>query len=284
MKRFKYRLAIFIFTIIPIIGFGQASVSKMNKEGVYIGINSTLLQNSIVHEVNNSLEYKSPNPSIKIGGSLETGYSFSSYFGINLGIGYLKYEQESFLYNYTDTAYNLMDSENDMYEMRKNAHSISDIQTIGMLDIPIALNISIPLGFKSFLYLKPGIALDIPIENSSEIEGNISYVGYYPKYNVEIHDIPYENFNSSNFKNVTTELKIPNIILMLNIKAGVEFFMGRMFLVSIGANYNQSITKFTDTNQTVLSGETELNSLSNLSGSSKLIGIGGYIGLSIFPF
>lgn len=173
--------------------------------------------------------------------SVEAGYFFSRYFGLSSGIGLSPYSSRFFLETYSNSL-DTIDSENEEYERRISGRDIDETQKIYFLEIPLMLNLQLPFGKAIGFYVQGGINLAIPVSGNYSSSGIFTYTGYYPAYNVLLHDIPYEGFKSNVDVEKTGDLKINTFIPELAVSGGFYFRTDKQFQIAIGAFYKKMLS------------------------------------------
>ncbi len=173
--------------------------------------------------------------------SAEAGYFFSKYFGISSGIGLSPYSSRFFLETYSNSL-DTIDSESEEYERRISGRDIDETQKIYFLEIPLMLNLKLPFGKAVGFYVQGGINLAIPVVRNYSSSGIFTYTGYYPAYNVLLHDIPYEGFKSNVDVEKTGDLKVNTFIPELAASGGFYFRTDKQFQIAIGAFYKKMLS------------------------------------------
>ena len=202
--------------------------------------------------------------------SIDAGYFFSKYFGISTGIGLSPYITQLFLDTYSNSL-DTVDVENESYERRISGNNIDETQKIYFLEIPVILNFQCPFSKAIGFYLNGGINLAIHVGNTYSSAGTFSYSGYYPAYNVVLHDIPYEGFKSNVKNDVSGELKVKTLNPELIASGGFYFSNQKHFQISAGFFYKSLFSDISDyppvENFQLSTHENQLRSL--MEGSEK---------------
>jgi hypothetical protein len=202
--------------------------------------------------------------------SVDAGYFFSKYFGLSTGIGFSPYITQLSLDPYSNSL-DTIDSENESYERRISGNNINETQKIYFLEIPLILNFQCPISKSFGFYLQGGINLAIHVGSNFSSSGTFSYSGYYPAYNVVLHDIPYEGFKSNVKNDVSGELNIKTLNPELVATGGLYFQNQKHFQISAGIFYKSmfsDLAEYSTTGSFQLSThENQLRSL--MEGSNK---------------
>ena len=155
--------------------------------------------------------------------------------GVGLGAHYgmcdLNLECQEFFYSY-----NTYDDENENFEYRAYGRDLKEKQTIHVIEIPVYCH----LGFKNLSFnIGPEIAVPISAKSKTN-SGDVELTGYYPKYNVELTDLPNHGFGKYDVigKQCVLDTKItwginacfgysfPLKAFDLNLGVGVKYMFG----------------------------------------------------------
>lgn len=109
--------------------------------------------------------------------------------GVHYGIANRSIESGKFVYSC-----NTIDDENDNLEYRAYGNDVKEKQAIHLLEVPIYYQLRVK---NLFVNIGPEIAIPIKAEYETT-EGNVTLSGYYPKYNVELKDLPNHGFGDYN--------------------------------------------------------------------------------------
>ena len=164
----------------------------------------------------------------------------------NIGIGAYyalakhSLDSEEFFYSC-----DIVDDENENFIYKAHGKDIKENQTIHFIEIPIYYQLRI----KSFFFnIGPKIAIPIKSEYNMT-KGNVELTGYYPKYNVELTDLPNHGFANYNIEgekgNLDTQIACGANVgigyclsvgsIDLNLKAFAEYMFNDY--VAKGKNY-----------------------------------------------
>lgn len=173
--------------------------------------------------------------------SVDAGYFFSKYVGLSTGVGLSPYISHFYLDTYSNSL-DTIDSENENYERRISGRDIEEVQKIYFLEIPLILRLQYPFGKAIGIFVQSGMNLAIPVGKNYSSSGTFTYTGYYPAYNVLLHDIPYEGFKSNVEVEKSGELKVKTFNPELFASGGFYFRTERQFQISLGVFYKKILS------------------------------------------
>lgn len=105
--------------------------------------------------------------------------------GARYGICNFNLESKEFFYSC-----NVYDDENDNLEYKAHGRDLKEKQIIHIIEIPVYYHYRL-----KNLCFKVGPEIAIPISAKGKtVSGNVELSGYYPKYNVELKDLPNHGF------------------------------------------------------------------------------------------
>lgn len=254
-----------------------------NKDQFCIGIILTPQQTSIsIEGFSDNLDF-TKGSSINI--ALNGAYYFSRYIGISFGAGFNPCSSEIFLSSYS-TEFSAVDSENESYEMQIEGRSITEIQNISFLTIPVSVALRIPAGDKFGFFLNGGVSAEIPVIKTYDVTGTFTYDGYYPAYPVTLENIPAYGFPSDLLTTVSDELEIKSFNAALTASGGFYFYLGTSLQVSLGAHFSRvlsDISNYSDNSNFRLTSQAgELNSMMEGSTNAGVQALGISLGFRYF--
>jgi hypothetical protein len=249
--------------------------------GLSINPSHTLISDGSSNTIKNiKSSYKS-----SISAFFETGYYINRFIGLSTGIGFNSYASISSLTNYQQS-YDTTDLENESYNRRIYGENIKEIQKISFLQIPLLINLNIPVNKSLSFFLHTGVGFSMPLNSRYSSSGTFSYSGYYQSYNVLFSDIPFEGFQSDVKSDVEGELKIRPLIFDFIASAGMNFSTQKKAQFSFGLLFINSLTEFSDYEYTssfrLSSSPNKVKSLIEGSNRVKARSIGFRIGLRYF--
>jgi len=251
-------------------GYSQEADSTIVKPGLFVGLSFGPSQSTISNEGMLTVANLVSNSQNSFGGLFEIGYFFSKSIGISSGIGFSTYKSQIELATYQNK-FNTTDSENEAYERQVSGTDIKETQKVGFLNLPICLDIRLPLSKKMGFFLQPGIGFAIPVTKKYTSSGTFTYKGYYPAYNVLLQNLPAYGF-PANVNSVTDgSLEIKSLHINALISAGFDFVIQKNIQLGIAAFYSKSlsnIASYPSPDKFQLSPDAnQINSL--MGGSSK---------------
>ncbi len=281
-------LSLFMAAILNTVLYAQGTDSRRvyeNKDKLYIGILLTPQQTSIQNDgFSNSLTLTKGN-SINI--SVEGAYYFSKFAGISFGAGYNPYSSELSLSRYeVDFSATDSDTPPENYEMQIDGKSITEIQNISFLSIPVSLALRVPAGNKVGFFINAGVSAEIPMVKTYDGSGTFTYDGYYAVYPVTLHNLPEYGFASDLPTKVSEELDIKSFNAALSASGGIYFYLGTSFQIALGAHFSKSlsgISNYTSDNDFYLTTKAnELNSIMEGTSKTGIQAMGISLGLRYF--
>ena len=273
-----------ILSNLAIMGFSQGTTVYTGKENISLGLTVFAGQNALQNTLPDAYTY-SEKSMVSPGGEIELNYSLSRFLGLGIGLGYQNFKSELTLDDYSSTLSSI-DNEGDNFIMEISGNSISDKQSLGLLTIPVSVQLKVPVSSKLFLFVQPGICVSIPVLKKSSTTGTFTYNGYYPDYNVTLTDLPQYGF-ASNYQS-TDENKLPTsrMILLSQTRAGITYSLNYKLSLSAGLSYLKSLSNVVENTEDELltTSMDDLKSTSVLSTKGSLSGISGFINISWFIF
>ena len=247
----------------------EADSSKVKSPGLFVGISVGSLQSQILNTGMLTIDKTVSNKLNGMTGSVEAGYFFSKWFGLSTGIGYTSCKGQLTLASYQNR-FNTTDTENETYERQVTGSGITENQNIGMVSIPINLNLRLPLGNKLGFFLQGGLEASIPVQKSYQSSGTFTFKGYYPAYNVLLQNLPAYGFPTNAAIATNGSLKINSLCLEATATAGFDLFIAEKVQLLVAATYLQSlssISAYTQPEKFQLS--SDINQINSLMGGSS---------------
>ncbi len=261
--------AILILSAQVILSQGTA-VSLTKHKGLFMGVSFGPSQSQIVNVATSSVSNFTTGKSISFNGMLEIGVFTSKNFGITSGIGYNSYKSLLTLDSYSSD-FITTDSENESYERRVSGSNIREDQKVGLLSIPLCLNLRIPFGESVGMFIQGGAELLKPVGKTYSSTGTFTFKGYYSAYNVLLENLPAYGFPTNQSSATNGELELKPISFDLLAAAGLDFSLSHKMQLAVMACYSKSlssISNYSSTGNFQLSGDiNQINSL--MEGSSK---------------
>lgn len=229
-------------------GFSQGTdLRSRRKHSFYFGFNFCPTKTSIINSGISTISALSSAKKNSLSGNIEAGYYFSRFFGLATGIGYSAYTSNISLGVYNNS-YDTVDSDTprENYTRYISGRDIKEIQKISMLNVPLIVNLRIPVNEIFGLYLQSGVNLSIPIKSHYSSSGLFTYEGYYSAYNIRITDIPYEGFEKDYNNNSEGELKVNSFNAELIASGGVSYAIHNKVQISLGVMYSKLLSDLSD--------------------------------------
>ncbi len=259
--------------------------SKVKSPGLFVGITGGMLQSQILNTGMLTIANTVSNKMNGMTGTLEAGYFFSNWFGLSTGISYTSYKGQLTLASYQNK-FNTTDSENETYERQVTGTAITENQNIGMVSIPLNLNVRLPLGNKLGFFVQGGLEAAIPVQKSYQSSGTFTFKGYYPSYNVLLQNLPAYGFPSNAAIATNGSLKLNSLCLSATGTAGFDLFIQEKMQLAIAATYGQSLSSISAYKQPekfqLSSDITQINSLMGGSSQATIQAMGVKISLRYF--
>ena len=247
----------------------QSDSSKVNTRGFFAGISLGTAQTQIMNQGMLSVSALQSDKKNGLAGILEIGYLFSNNFGLSSGIGFKSYESQLSLKSYQNK-FNTIDSENETYERQVSGINITEDQNIGTLSIPVLLNLRLPFGKKTGLFLQGGIGADFPVIKTFQSSGTFTFKGYYPAYNVLLENLPAYGFPSNTVVSTNGKLDLKPVYFDALASAGLDFSIAENMKLIITACYTSSISKISNyTSPEKFQLSSDINQINSFMGGSN---------------
>lgn len=248
----------------------EVDSSLVVKPGLFVGFSFGPSQSHISNEGTLTVANLNSNAQNSFGGSIDIGYFFSKHIGLSTGIGFTSYKTQLTLASYQNT-FNTTDSEDESYERQVTGTNITEEQKVGLLSLPVCLDIRLPLNKKIGFFLQTGVNLAIPVSKKYTSSGTFTFKGYYPGYNVLLSDLPTYGF-PTNFKSTASgQLEIKSLNVNVIAATGFDYFIQKQIQIAVEATYSKSlsnISAYSSPDKFQLSSDiNQINSL--MGGSSK---------------
>lgn len=215
-------------------------ISSGKKSHFFIGFNVSPGQSTIMNNGSTAITQLKSNGKSSISAGIEAGYMFSDYIGISSGIGYSSLQSDITLASYT-TNYDTVDN-TESYKRYITGEDITEKQKISFLNIPLLVNLQIPLNSGFGFYLQSGLNFSIPLGKSYSSSGKFTYEGFYPAYNIRITGVPYEGFEQNYSTTDEGELNIKPFNLELIASGGIHVTLQEKIQFALGLSYNKLLS------------------------------------------
>jgi hypothetical protein len=228
-----------------VLGSGQALFSQGNDsirgKGLFAGISLGPTQTQVLNEGTSAVSDIVSGNGNSFSGVAEVGYFFSKYIGLSSGIGFSSYKANVTLADWQSN-FNATDSENQNFEMRASGTNISEDQKLSYLNIPVYLNLRLPIKGKIGLFLQTGVNLAFLTGKDYTSNGIFTYKGYYSKYNVVLENLPQYGFPTNKATTAQGSLGVKSFTVFAVASAGVDYFVAEKYQIALAATYNKSVS------------------------------------------
>lgn len=211
---------------------------------------------------------------------LGLGYTFNNYIGIASGLTYYTLRSEISSDRYSDQVESY-DSEGDFFIMNIQGENYSESAGAHYLQIPMTFLLNIPLSYTFNILFEPSLTYSVLMKGEFETQGNFSYRGYYPDYNLTLSDLPEYGFEDDVETNYTGKMTLRNIA-GASIKLGLRLKFSSTLSMQFGGIYGTSFSPLMKEDQYTnhpLVSPTQFNSAIGAANNQRLHRFGGFIGL-----
>lgn len=171
---------------------------------------------------------------------------FSEYFpwALKTGIGWGMYNSNASFSSLYDTIGGLTDDDGDSYEGRYNYANVKEKNALKYIEIPLLIHVG--NSFNSMgvrAWMEVGMKLGINVGCTFEGDGKYTSEGYYPSWNVTIHDVSALGFvsNADIYGNVCIP-DVNKVVLWAVAGAGLHVPFGDRLGLRLGVGCAYSLT------------------------------------------
>lgn len=267
MKK-QYKITLFAL----LISFSLCGQTERFSLSINGGRSYTMLENSIPDSKTTE----------KLGYTMNILFNLaiSHSFAIGLGAAYSNYSSEVSLGKYY-SATSTTDNEGDNYEFRLYGTNLKENQSIDMFEIPFAIILQNQEHKKFKTFLQLGVKAMLPIQsNFSVMSGEIETRGYYPKYNVELNNIPNHGFVLFPLEGMSGKLSTKLSYAAL-VELGANISLGKSYL-TLGVFGSYGLSSVITSRELFPNGSV-YQSLSSIATSVVPYSVGVKVGM-FFPF
>ncbi len=223
-------------------------------------------------------------------GFWDKSHPISSQFGLvyeqpmgpvslGIGLGISNYKFKATFSNFEETLEGLTDIDNDRYNAICSYKDVKENVSLLYLDIPIVLSIGQPRVHRIGAYCKIGITASINLQNKFKGEGKYNISGYYPEWDVVIHDVDELNFRSDASCYEDADYKVNKLVLWGNLAGGVYLPLSKIkegkdarYILKLGARCDYSLNTISKQLTELYSGAAyHINQSNILSGKGTRI-------------
>jgi len=277
-------ILLFILTGTKLFAQGTEIFVKKS-QGFFIGFNINPAHTYINNSGTKPIKDIVTSGKYMVSGSLEAGFFLNRNIGLSAGIGYNSYSSELSLAEYSDSL-TTKDTEQETYRRIISGIEISETQKIGLLSVPVLVNLNIPFNDNFGLFLQTGINLSLPVTKKYISSGKMTYKGYYPAYAVYIYGIDHEDFATDVVSEEEGTLMVKSFDPELVISGGFQFGLEKKIQIIAGFFFNKLLSDVSDypvTSSYYLSmKKNDMNSLMQGSTKATAQAIGIKIGFMYF--
>ncbi len=167
---------------------------------------------------------------------------------LGLGLGITNLKLKAGFSNYEEIINGLTDADNDTYNAICSYKDVKEDVSLLYMDIPIVLSFGQPRVHRVGAYCKIGITASINLQNKFKGEGKYNISGYYPQWDVQIHDVDELNFKSDAPCYENADYKVNRFVLWGNLSGGVYLPISNIkegkdarFILKLGARCDYSL-------------------------------------------
>ena len=214
--------------------------------------------------------------------------SLSTCFAFGVGVGVSFIHKATGFDNFSETLTNYVDVDNDICNVMLNYKNVKESFSLTYLDIPLYLEIGKLGRIKPGGYFKLGVKASVLVGKSFATEGSYTAIGYYPKTDVTIHDVPILGYYTNAPCYDNPEQNIAPFVLWGIASAGINipfssFEKNRIakWILRISANVDFSLTPISkELNDSYFKNAAfRLNQVNILSNNSRIFSAGVLIGV-----
>lgn len=248
------------FRIMEVITPKELDRRELNNrwKGFYAGITVSANQNHLLYGLpfaKNPQAHLSNNAIISYSFGAVAQYYFGARAGFETGILFRNYRVSQTITGFEHRDDNLLiDRDNDRYYRIAEVDSFSSDLNLAVADIPVMFNLRLAVSPGAAWNLQFGVRNLLILNSTSEVSGKIEYKGFYPDYPVILHGLPEYGFTSERFNGEKVPVETSSYTLLGSAGTGLDFRIGRKFLLGIGARADYSALSFS-TKNTALNGE-----------------------------
>lgn len=173
-------------------------------------------------------------------------YYLTPKWSLGSGLDYQYYKTNIYLTTLTDR-YNTTDLEGDSFEYRYTATGYSENQKMHYLAIPLNIQFETtgPASWYANVGMKVGFNISANYETSID---ELKTSGYYPQWNVELHDPTFIGFGTwSDFNAQKQDLKLKTQF-MLTAESGIKLQMNAKNNLYVGLYINYGLNDLNQSN------------------------------------
>lgn len=235
------------------------------------GIGMPLFNNSLIK---NKIWDKSRSLSQHNGNiAVEIPLKRSSPFAFEAGLGFTYTKLKANFTYFEETVNDQVDPKGANYNAVCSYNNVEEEVTMMSVNVgPISLSYGRPRCSRISGYGKLGVTFSYNLQRNFKGTGKYNIAGYYPEWNITIHDVPELNFNSDGSCYDKVDVSANQIVLWGNIAGGVYIPLSKFqeykeahFILKIGAKCDYSLTAMSkQLDETFIKGATYRINQSNI--------------------
>jgi hypothetical protein len=183
-------------------------------------------------------------------------------FGIGLGTTY--YKLFAHFSSFVETVYDQTDIDNKKYNAICLYNGVREEVSLLYAEMPLFISYGRPRSHRISGYCKIVITPSYNIQKTFQGEGSYNISGYYPEWNVKLHDIAELNFNSNGRCYEKVDFNINEFVLWGSIAGGIYIPISNLkennrsaFILKIGVKCDYSLTTISnELNEIFIKGAT----------------------------
>jgi hypothetical protein len=210
---------------------------------------------------------------------------YPTIFAVGVGLGVSYYNKSAYFDDFSETLTGLTDIDGDKYDARLSYLNIKEKVSMLYLDIPLYVEFGKPSLTKLGVFGKIGLKPSLLVSKNFQGEGAYSLSGYYPEWDVLLHDVDHLGFYDDRPAYQTPEYEYKPFVLWANLSAGITIPLSsvdrdilRKTVLRVGVKYD-----FTVMNISAATSESAIPWSSYRINQSNMLGGNGskmhYIGL-----
>ena len=172
---------------------------------------------------------------------LNYAYYFHENWGVTAGAGFDYYGDRAVIgacYEWSGQG----DSDGELYTHRVYGHGWTEKQNVGMVNIPVGVQMMYPLNKEEQplkLYAGAGLQVGLPVWKIYRLShGTIEHRGWYPQWNMEIHDQTDRDFyyeSVDNFSKESKALQLKSVAVGVFAEIGIDIPVAEQWDIMVGA-------------------------------------------------
>jgi hypothetical protein len=179
--------------------------------------------------------------------------NYPTSFAVGAGLGISSFSTSAEFENFSEQVTGLTDIDGHTFNADLSSRNVKEQLSLMYLDIPVYLEIGKPSKTKTKAWAKIGVKGSLLLSDNFKGEGQYTSKGFYPAWNVTLHDIPDLNYNTNKQCYENPEYKLNPFILWGNLSAGLSVPLSspekdvlRNTILKIGLKYDFTLTTISE--------------------------------------